>query len=255
MTFGPNMTSLTFHMARSIGYHLKSLPAYKHFNVVVMNLCHDANVSPWVRMAEDIGLEVRFVNFKSGNCTIDLVDFDRAVDEKTAFVALGMASNACGTINPVKDMIKYGHDNVTLQSLTLMNGLCFRQIRKVSNALTYVDAVHYAPHYALDVQDLDCDFCVASTFKFFGPHAAILFGRSKLMTSLRPYKLSVCCNDLPGPPNPNQFQRWETGTLNFEGIAGIKAVIDYIASLGDRFGSRKQKQCIIKLNWLKLFLF
>ena len=108
-----------------------------------------------------------------------------------------------------------------------------RQVRTMApSALIYVDAVHYAPHVAIDVQDLDCDFCVCSTFKFFGPHCGMLFGKSELMTNLRPYKLSVCADTLPGPPNPNQFQRWETGTLNFEGLAGIAAVIDYIGSLG-----------------------
>ena len=90
---------------------------------------------------------------------------------------------------------------------------------------------------AIDVEDLDCDFCVCSTFKFFGPHCGMLFGKSKLMKALRPYKLSVCADTLPGPPYPNQFHRWETGTLNFEGLAGIAAVIDYIASLGDRFST------------------
>ena len=111
MTFGPNMSSLTFHMARSLASHFKEMPAYPNMNIVVSNLCHDANVSPWVRMAEDIGVEVRRMNFKHESCTVDLSDLDRLVDDKTVFVALGLASNACGTINPVKNMIKYtlGH--------------------------------------------------------------------------------------------------------------------------------------------------
>ena len=109
----------------------------------------------------------------------------------------------------------------------------FRQIRESSpKALVYVDAVHYAPHLAIDVQNLDCDFCVCSTFKFFGPHCGMLFGKESLMRTLRPYKLSVCADTLPGP---TQFQRWETGTLNFEGLAGIGAVMDYFASLSGRF--------------------
>ena len=109
----------------------------------------------------------------------------------------------------------------------------FRQIRESSpKALIYVDAVHYAPHLAIDVQTLDCDFCVCSTFKFFGPHCGMLFGKESLMRTLRPYKLSVCADSLPGP---TQFQRWETGTLNFEGLAGIGAVMDYFASLSGRF--------------------
>ena len=110
---------------------------------------------------------------------------------------------------------------------------CCRQVRETSkNALIYVDAVHYAPHMPIDVQDLDCDFCVCSTFKFFGPHCGMLFGKNSLMSTLRPYKLRVSADTLPGP---TQFQRWETGTLNFEGLAGIAAVMDYFASLSDRF--------------------
>ena len=110
-----------------------------------------------------------------------------------------------------------------------------RQVREASkNALIYVDAVHFAPHLAIDVQELDCDFCVCSTFKFFGPHCGMLFGKASLMRALRPYKLSVSADTLPGP---TQFQRWETGTLNFEGLAGIRAVMDYFASIADRFGN------------------
>lgn len=220
ITFGPNMTSLTFHMARSLEDHIKTLPSFPHLNVILSQLCHDANVSPWLRLAENLdGLEVRRLDFNRKSCTIDQSDFDRKLDSKTVLVCLGLASNACGTINPVKQMIK--------------------QVRATApQALIYVDAVHYAPHMAIDVQDLDCDFCVCSTFKFFGPHCGMLFGKSNLMRTLRPYKLSVCADTLPGPPHPNQFQRWETGTLNFEGLAGIGAVIEYIASIGDRFPSK-----------------
>lgn len=223
VTFGANMTSLTFHMARSIEDYLRNLPAYPNINIIVSNLCHDANVSPWVRLAENLGIEVRCLDFLHESCTIDLTDLDRKLDDKTKLVAIGMASNACGTINPVKQII--------------------RQVRAVpKEALIYADAVHYAPHMLLDVQDLDCDFCVCSIFKFFGPHCGMLFGKTKWMKSLRPYKLSVCADTLPGPPGPSQFQRWETGTLNFEGLAGIAAVIEYIASLGDRFGKAKPQE-------------
>lgn len=100
-----------------------------------------------------------------------------------------------------------------------------------------VDSVHYCPHYSVDVQDLGCDFMVCSTFKFFGPHAGLLFGKKTLLQDLRPYKLEVSRNALPS--EDNQVSRWEPGTLNFEGLAGITAVIQYFASLGVRFGNGK----------------
>ena len=111
--------------------------------------------------------------------------------------------------------------------------------------MVYVDAVHFAPHLAIDVQELDCDFCVCSTFKFFGPHCGMLFGKASLMRALRPYKLSVSADTLPGP---TQFQRWETGTLNFEGLAGIRAVMDYFASIADRFGNYIILQFLLLYN-------
>lgn len=111
--------------------------------------------------------------------------------------------------------------------------------------MVYVDAVHFAPHLAVDVQELDCDFCVCSTFKFFGPHCGMLFGKASLMRALRPYKLSVSADTLPGP---TQFQRWETGTLNFEGLAGIRAVMDYFASIADRFGNYIILQFLLLYN-------
>ena len=108
ITFGPNMTSLTFHMARSLEDHIKTLPSFPHLNVILSQLCHDANVSPWLRLAENLdGLEVRRLDFNRKSCTIDQSDFDRKLDSKTVLVCLGLASNACGTINPVKQMIKW----------------------------------------------------------------------------------------------------------------------------------------------------
>ena len=100
------MTSLTFHMARSLEDHFKTLPGFPHLNILVSQLCHDANVSPWLRLAENLDVEVKRLNFKTESCTIDQSDFDRKLDDKTMLVCLGLASNACGTINPVKKMIK-----------------------------------------------------------------------------------------------------------------------------------------------------
>ena len=101
------MTSLTFHMARSLQDHLSQHELYPNINIIVSNMCHDANVSPWLRLAENINIEVRSLNFRTETCTIDQLDFDRKLDEKTMLVCLGLASNACGTINPIKQMIKY----------------------------------------------------------------------------------------------------------------------------------------------------
>ena len=101
------MTSLTFHMARSLEDHFKTLPGFPHLNILVSQLCHDANVSPWLRLAENLDVEVKRLNFRTESCTIDQSDFDRKLDGKTMLVCLGLASNACGTINPVKKMIKY----------------------------------------------------------------------------------------------------------------------------------------------------
>lgn len=212
VTFGANMSTLTMHISRSLSKTFKS-----HNNVVVTNLDHDGNVSPWVLAAKDAGAEIRRVSFTTGDCMLDLSQLESSVDANTALVAVGGAANSCGSITDIKKVCSL--------------------VKKASSgqALVYVDAVHLAPHILPDVKHLDCDFLVCSAYKFCGPHVGILYGRKNLMMSLEPYKLSACTDGLPGP-DTFQASRWETGTANFECLSGVTAVIKYLASIGDMAG-------------------
>ena len=198
VAFGPNMTTLTYAMSRAIGRELK--PGDE---ILVTRLDHDANVSPWLQMAEDRGVTVRWAEIHDENCTLDVSDLASKINENTKLVAVGYASNAVGTINPVKVITKLAH---------------------AAGALIYVDAVHYGPHGLIDVADLDCDFLACSTYKFFGPHMGVLFGKREHLKRFRPNKVRPNTNAIPNC--------WEWGTLNHECIAGITACVDYIADLG-----------------------
>ena len=196
--FGQNMTSLTFAMSRAISKSWR--PGDE---VVVTRLDHDANVSPWVLAARDAGAEVKFVELDSEHCTLDLADFRSKITPRTKLVAVGCASNATGGINPVREICGWA---------------------KQVGALTYLDAVHYAPHALIDVQAWGCDFLACSAYKFFGPHTGILWGRRELLESLPAYKVRPAPNSLPG--------KWMTGTQSHESIAGVLAAIDYLADIG-----------------------
>src|SRR5580700_8137824 len=200
VAFGPNMTTLTYAMSRAIGRELK--PGDE---IVVTRLDHDANVSAWLQMAEDRGVTVRWGEIHDEDCTLDMADLAAKINSKTKLVAAGYASNAVGTINPIKEIVRLAH---------------------AAGALAYVDAVHYAPHGLIDVAALDCDFLVCSTYKFFGPHMGVLFGKREHLQRMRPYKVRPLTEAVP--------QRWEWGTLNHECIAGITACVDYIVELGRR---------------------
>jgi len=197
VAFGFNMTSLTYAMSRAIGRDLG--PGDE---IVLTLLDHDANFSPWQALTER-GVTVRHVEFNPADCTLDMHDLARKITSKTKLVAVGYASNAVGTINPVKEIVRLAHQ---------------------AGAMTYVDAVHYAPHGPIDVRDLDTDFLVCSSYKFFGPHMGVLYGKRERLTRLDPYKVRANTNDSPN--------RWEWGTLNHECIAGITACVDYLADLG-----------------------
>jgi len=197
IVFGPNMTTLTYAMSRAIGRDLG--PGDE---ILVTRLDHDANVTPWLAL-EEKGVTIRWAEIHEENCTLDLADLASKINDRTKLVAVGYASNAVGTINPVKAIIQLAH---------------------AAGALAYVDAVHYGPHGLIDVAALDCDFLVCSTYKFFGPHMGVLFGKREHLQRLRPYKVRPLTDAVPN--------RWEWGTLNHECIAGITACVDYLADLG-----------------------
>lgn len=198
--FGANMTSLTFAFSRSLAREWKSGD-----EVVVTRLDHDANVNTWAMAARDVGAKVRYVSFRPGDCTLDLDELRAALGPRTRLVAVGCASNAVGTINPIAEIVRMSHD---------------------AGALVFLDTVHYAPHALVDVETWGCDFLACSAYKFFGPHVGILWGRPELLRRLVPYKVRPAADDLP--------DRWMTGTQSHEGIAGTLAAVEYLASLGRR---------------------
>jgi cysteine desulfurase family protein (TIGR01976 family) len=202
IVFGNNMTTLTLHISRSISREWK-----EGDEIVVTRLDHDANVTPWALAAQDRGVKVNWVNFDVEEGTLNLDDLQKALERKPRLLAVGYASNSLGTINPVKKMIEMAHE---------------------AGTLVYVDAVQYAPHGAIDVQKLDCDFLVSSSYKFFGPHAAALYGKREWLEKLFAYKVRPATNKLPG--------KFETGTQNHEGIAGVLGAVEYFEWVGREFG-------------------
>jgi len=203
IVFGANMTSLTFNLSRAIGRMLQ--PGDE---IVVTRLDHDANIAPWKALGEQ-GVEVKEADFDIEDCRLDLEHLASLMTEKTKLVAVGYASNAVGTINPI--------------------GRVAALARNVG-AWLWVDAVHYAPHGPIDVQSLGCDFLVCSPYKFFGPHAGVLWGRLELLEELPAYKVR--------PADPNPPDKFETGTQNHEGINGITAAVNYLAALGNEYGTQ-----------------
>jgi cysteine desulfurase family protein (TIGR01976 family) len=195
---GPNMTTLTFHVSRSIGATLR--PGDE---IVVTGLDHQANVDPWIAAARDNEAIVRTWEPRLDDCTLDLDGLDQLLNERTRIVAVGWASNAVGTINPIREIADRVHG---------------------AGAWLFVDAVHAAPHLALDARAVDADFVACSVYKFFGPHLGALYGRREIMDSLPAYKVRPASN------------RFETGTGNHEGDAGAAAAVDYLADLGARYG-------------------
>ncbi len=201
IVFGQNMTSLTFALSRSIGQTLQ--PGDE---IILTRLDHDANFSPWRLMAEDRGATVRVVDIRAEDCTLDLDDYERYLSPRTKLVAVGYASNAVGTINPVKHIA----------------GLA-----RAAGALSFVDAVHYAPHGPIDVQDIGCDFLACSPYKFFAPHLGALCGRFDLLEALPAYKVRPADSRLP--------HKFETGTLSHESIAGLVGTMAYLEWLGTTY--------------------
>ena len=202
IVFGNNMTTLTLHLSRSISTEWKAGD-----EIVVTRLDHDANVTPWVLAAQDRGVKVNWVDFDVEDGTLKLDELQKVLQRKPKLLAVGYASNALGTINPIHKIVKMAHD---------------------AGSLVYVDAVQYAPHGSIDVQTLDCDFLVSSSYKFFGPHCGILYGKHALLESLFAYKVRPATNELPG--------KFETGTQNHEGIAGVLGALEYFGWVSAQFG-------------------
>jgi len=197
--FGQNMTTITFAVSRAIARELKAGD-----EILLTTLDHDANFSPW-KALEEKGVIIRQVDVREVDCTLDMDDLKRKLSAKTKLVAVGYASNAVGTINPVAEITRLAH---------------------AVGAMIYIDAVHYTPHGLIDVKELDCDFLVCSPYKFFGPHMGTLYGKRKHLQTFRPYKVRPCTEQVP--------ERWESGTQVHELIAGIGAAVEYLAELGRR---------------------
>ena len=197
VVFGQNMTTLTFAVSRAIGRELG-----RGDEIILTTLDHDANFSPW-KALEEKGAVIRVADIHEEDCTLNLDDLKNKLSHRTRVVAVGYASNAVGTVNPVREIARLAH---------------------AAGALAFIDAVHYAPHGLIDVKDLDCDFLVCSPYKFFGPHMGALFGKREHLERIQPYKVR--------PSHDHTPDRWETGTLAHELIAGIGAAVDYISGVG-----------------------
>jgi cysteine desulfurase family protein (TIGR01976 family) len=202
IVFGPNMTTLTFALSRAIGRELA--PGDE---VIITRLDHDADRAPWLALAER-GVVIREVDFDPIDYTLRLDELAVKLCPRTKVVAVGYASNAVGTVNPIAQIAEMAHS---------------------VGAWLWVDAVHYAPHGPIDVQALDCDFLVCSPYKFFGPHSGVVWGRYDLLERLQAYKVRPAGN-LP----PDKF---ETGTQSHEAQAGTLAAVEYLADLGEEFGA------------------
>ncbi len=200
--FGNNMTTLSLYFSRTLARNLNAGD-----EIVVTRLDHDANIAPWLLVAEDKGCIITWIDIDVEDGTLKVDEFAKAMERKPKIVAFGYASNALGTVNPVRKLTKMAKD---------------------AGALVYIDAVQYAPHGPINVQDLDCDFLVCSSYKFFGPHTGALYGKFDLLNSLKPYKVRPASNELP--------YKFETGTQNHEGIAGVLGVLEYFEWIGNQFG-------------------
>jgi len=219
IAFGANMTTLNFALSRALARTWQ--PGDE---ILVTRLDHDANVSPWVLAARDAGVAVKHVEICADDCTLNLDDLRAKLSPRTKLVAVGVASNAVGTVNPVAEIGRLAH---------------------AVGALVSLDAVHYAPHGLLDVAAWDCDFLLCSAYKFFGPHVGILWGRRRLLEALPAYKVRPAPNDLPG--------KWMTGTQNHEGIVGTLAAVDYLADLGRRVtGEVPTRRAALQAAWIAI---
>jgi cysteine desulfurase family protein (TIGR01976 family) len=220
IVFGPNMTTLTFNLSRALGRWLNVGD-----EIIVTHLDHDANITPWVMVAEERQCKVRWVDFGREDGTLNMARLESLLENKPRLVAVGYASNALGTINPIADIVKKA---------------------KEVGAVVFIDAVQYAPHGPIDVQELGCDFLACSAYKFFGPHVGVLYCRYDLFDELNAYKVRPASNKPPG--------KFETGTQNFEGIAGLLGAIEYLEWVGAQYGGRYTEKYESRYKNRKLYL-
>ena len=202
ITIGASMTALTMHISRSIGRLCQ--PGDE---IVLTQMDHEGDVSPWLLMAQDRGLIVRFVPFSTETWQIEPEALRAVMGERTRLVAMNYASNMTGSINDIKALVRIVHE---------------------FGAMAYIDAVQLVPHRLPDVVELDCDFLACSSYKFFGPHLGVLWGRESILEAMEPYKVRCASDDLPG--------RYEVGTPQTELYAGLAATADYLAWLGSETG-------------------
>ncbi|HSZ28009.1 MAG TPA: cysteine desulfurase-like protein [Chthoniobacterales bacterium] len=200
IVFGQNMTSLTFALSRVLAK--KWAPRSE---VIVTSLDHDANVSPWRLAAAERNVRVKTWEFRKDTCSLDLQDLKALISERTALIAVTLASNAVGSLVDVRSVVELA-----------------RQV----GAMVFVDAVHFAPHGKMDVRTLGCDFLTCSAYKFFGPHIGVLWARREWLASTANYKVRPASDQPPG--------KWETGTQSFEGIAGTLAALEYLRNLANK---------------------
>jgi cysteine desulfurase family protein (TIGR01976 family) len=204
IVFGQNMTTSTLHLSRSIGRQFKAGD-----EIILSQMDHDANVTPWTLLARDLGLKVKWLPFNTDTFEFDLDKLDELLSERTRLVCVGGASNLTGTLNDIRTISGKARD---------------------AGAWTYIDAVQSAPHVPTDVQEIGCDFLVCSAYKFFGPHQGILWGRRELLERLEPYKVRPAPSEIPGC--------FETGTQSHEGMAGTAAAVDYFAWIGEAMAGK-----------------
>ncbi|NMG07472.1 cysteine desulfurase-like protein [Brasilonema sp. UFV-L1] len=207
VVFGANMTTLTYMLSQAMlqqgaAQRANARELQSGDEIIVTKLDHYANVSPWFALSER-GVVIREVEINLEDCTLDMNHFKQQINERTRLVAVGYASNAVGTINDIATIVQLAH---------------------AVGAMVFVDAVHYVPHAPIDVRVLDCDFLACSAYKFFGPHVGILYAKREHLARLRPYKVQPAPDEIPS--------RWENGTQNYEGLAGVVATINYLAELG-----------------------
>ncbi len=219
IVFGQNMTTMTLHLSRSIGRLLS--PGDE---IVLTRMDHDANVWPWVMLADDLGLEVKWLPFDTETFEFDLAVLDTLLSDRTRLLCFGGASNLTGTINDVKAICAKARD---------------------AGVMTFVDAVQSVPHIATDVQDLGCDLLACSSYKFFGPHQGVLWGRADLLAQLEPYKVRPASAKIP--------ECFETGTQSHEGFAGITAAVDYFAWIGETMTGASDRPAALRAAMDLLF--